>query len=147
MIKKPLNLLAIATLTALPFATLAAPAPQFDPDYFSQGMSQGHPWVSGGIGKAERETLGQHLGEDYNLKLEFAREDGHYLAEVAVTIADPQGTPVVSAASPGPWFLTELPAGEYRVIASADGRTFERQVVLPEQGSRTLVFSGWQSAP
>lgn len=29
-------------------------------------------------------------------------------------------------------------------MASADERTFERPVSIPEQGSRTLVFNAWR---
>ncbi|EIC22373.1 hypothetical protein [Thiorhodovibrio frisius] len=138
------QILSIATLIALPTWVAASSAPQFDPDYFSQGQSQGHAWVSGGIGTHERELLSQHLGQDYNLKLEFARVSGHYLGKVAVTITDVQGNPVLSASSPGPWFLAELPAGDYRVIAIADERAFEHPVSIPEQGSRTLIFNQWR---
>lgn len=137
---------AITALMTLP-TLVTATAPQFNPDYFTQGQYQGHDWVSGGIGTHERERLSQHLGSDYNLKLEFARVDGHYLGDVAVTVMDAQGDPVLSAPSPGPWFLAELPAGNYRVIASADERTFEQSVSIPEQGSRILIFNNWRREP
>lgn len=138
------QILSIATLIALPAWAATAAAPQFDPDYFTQGQYQGHAWVSGGIGTHEREQLSQHVGRDYNLKLEFARVNGHYLGQVAVTITDVHGNPVLSAPSAGPWFLAELPAGDYRVIATADERAFERPVSIPEQGARTLIFNEWR---
>ncbi|MBK5969146.1 MULTISPECIES: hypothetical protein [Thiorhodovibrio] len=138
------KILTIATLISLSHLAPASSLPQFDPNYFTQGQYQGHAWVSGGIGTHEREQLSKHFGQEYNLKLEFARVNGHYLGDVAVTITDPGGDPVLSAPSPGPWFLAKLPAGEYRVIASADERTFERPVSIPEQGSRTLVFNAWR---
>lgn len=141
------HILTIATLVSLPNLAAAASTPQFDPNYYAQGEYQGHAWVSGGIGTHERERLSQHFGPDYNLKLEFARVDGHYLGDVAVTITDARGDPVLSAPSPGPWFLAELPAGDYRVIASADERTFERPVSIPNQGSRTLIFNNWRREP
>ncbi|WPL16554.1 hypothetical protein Thiowin_01519 [Thiorhodovibrio winogradskyi] len=143
MTRRKQQILAIATLISLPHLATATSVPQFDPNYFTQGQYQGHAWVSGGIGTHEREQLSKHFGQDYNLKLEFARVDGHYLGDVAVTIMDRRGDPVLSAPSPGPWFLANLPAGEYRVMASVDERSFERPVSIPEQGSRTLVFNTW----
>ncbi|WPL18247.1 hypothetical protein Thiowin_03311 [Thiorhodovibrio winogradskyi] len=144
MTRRTHKILTIATLISLSQLATAASLPQFDPNYFTQGQYQGHAWVSGGIGTHEREQLSNHFGQGFNLKLEFARADGHYLGNVAVTITDRRGDPVLSAPSPGPWFLAKLPAGEYRVLASADERSFERFVSIPEQGSRTLVFNAWR---
>ncbi|MBK1650360.1 hypothetical protein [Rhabdochromatium marinum] len=138
------QILVITTLIGLPPLATATSIAPLDPNIFTQGHYQEHAWVSGGFGTHERELLSQHFGQDYNLKLEFARVDGHYLANVAVTIMNGRGKPVLSAPSPGPWFLADLPAGHYRVIASADERTFERPVSIPEQGSRTLIFNNWR---
>jgi len=140
----------IRTLFASAVLLLAVPAvfaaPDFDPTFFDQGESHGHPWLSGGIGADQRATLSQLLGTDYNLKLEFAVAEGNYLGAVDVAVLTPRGEAVLTVHSPGPWLLTRLPPGSYRVRVSGYGKSFEQALTLPAQGARTLIFSRWTTA-
>jgi hypothetical protein len=76
----------------------------------------GIPYATGGVGKAERTTM-EKMSDDYNLKLVFAKENGAFLAQIPVTIQNTAGNIIVETQSNGPWFLTKLPKGEYKVIA------------------------------
>lgn len=110
-----------------------------------QGSYLGTPWVSGGVGESSREQLMQEY-DDYNLKLEFAVADGHYLADVAVNIVTPNGTPVLRAFATGPWLMTKLPAGDYEVAVNGFGKTFVQEVSVPRQGMETAIFNDWTKA-
>ena len=111
----------------------------------NQGIHLGTPWVTGGVGKSEREAMLQAYS-DYNLKLEFAVADGSYLADVAVTITSDDGAPVLSVISTGPWLMTKLPAGDYAVAVSGFEETFVENVTVPASGMETVVFSNWTKA-
>ena len=92
------------------------------------------PYMSGGVGKAEREQLNRS-SEEFNLKLVFhTREQGAFLARVNVTIRDAGGKLVIKTASDGPWFFVRLPAGEYNVSGEVRGITVGRIVSVPAEG-------------
>lgn len=121
-------------------------AQELDPTFFEQGESHGHPWLSGGVGSDQRAALNQLVGTDYNLKLEFAVAEGHYLGAVDVAVFTSRGETVLAVHSPDPWLLIRLPAGAYRVQVSGYGKTFAQAVTLPARGARTLVFNRWTKA-
>src|SRR5437899_3040837 len=104
--------------------------------YTSTGVS----YMSGGIGEEERDTLAQ-LGQAYDLKLIFADTTGHYLSEVLVGITDERGHQILAAASHGPWFFANLPAGRYHVLAATQGYTQEQIVQVSPQHQSRLAFS------
>lgn len=128
---------------SLAMADQATPAPE---KMMDEGNYQGIPWLSGGVGETEREYLSSQRAEDYNLKLEFATMTGAYLGNVSVSIAKPDGELVVDALSEGPWFMTKLAAGTYRVQASGDGKTYNMSVDVPATGLRTVVFNQWTTS-
>lgn len=64
----------------------------------------------------------------FSAKLVFAAGNGGYLSQVATRIADGQGRAVLDVQDCGPWLLVDLPAGRYRVVATArdsQGRSSE----------------------
>jgi hypothetical protein len=78
-------------------------------------------YVSGGIGESERTEL-DTLSSQFNLRLLFATEgSGEYLSSVKVNILDSRGGPILTAESKGPWFLAQLPAGDYSVEVTPTG--------------------------
>lgn len=81
----------------------------------NEGNFRGTPWISGGVGEGERKYLLEEYADDFNLKLEFAVAQGSYLADVWVRITKPMGEVVVNSLSGGPWFMTKLPAGTYKL--------------------------------
>jgi hypothetical protein len=86
-------------------------------------------YVSGGVGAESIDQL-TALSRDFNLKLVFALNSGAYVSDVNVAIADAAGRPMLNATSSGPWFLTKLPAGNYRIAATFAGTSVIRQVVV-----------------
>jgi hypothetical protein len=102
----------------------------------------GIPYLSGGIGLDEREAL-RSLANEYNLQLSFALKRGNYLSDIEVLITDDRGATVLAAVSQGPWFLTRLPVGTYRIRAKTLGESLEQMVHVPQQGQARLSFL-WQ---
>lgn len=88
---------------------------------------QGIRYVSGGIGLSERDEL-RALSGQFNLQLMFAMQgSGDYLADIQVRILDSHGAAILNATSQGPYFLTQLPTGNYTVEVSALGQTQRQQ--------------------
>jgi hypothetical protein len=100
-------------------AALAAPTPQ---------QQNGISYVNGGVGQEEQSAMRAQRA-DYNLLLTFAtRQSGAYRSDVQLVITDLKGTSLLSVANAGPMFYAKLPAGTYRIAASAEGKTFKRSV-------------------
>lgn len=141
---KSITAIAAATLLALGLSVASAEEPSVGvKGMYDKGTYEGTPWISGGVGENERKYLLEHHAADNNLKLEFAVTDGTYLADVDVMIAKPGGEVVMKAHSKGPWFMTKLPAGEYRVQATGFDQTFDATVSVPATGLETVVFNQW----
>jgi hypothetical protein len=100
---------------------------------------QGIPYLSGGIGEEERDTL-RRLARDYNVQLIFAAKEGYYVSDVHVTIADERGSKVLEAVSEGPWFYTKLPSGKYTIRAQVNGQTQQRVAQVGQQKQTQLQF-------
>lgn len=100
---------------------------------------QGVRYLSGGIGDEERnEVLARE--KDFNLKLLFAEKAGAYVADVHVVVLNAKGQVVVEELSGGPFFLTALPAGNYRVKVTAKEKTQQATLLVPGKGRRTMTF-------
>ena len=88
---------------------------------------QGANYLSGGVGdEDEARVLARQ--REFNLKLLFTLNEGNYLAGVNVSIADSGGRNVIQTVSEGPYFLAKLPAGQYTVSATNDGKTITRKI-------------------
>jgi hypothetical protein len=119
-----------------PVVSESAEPPSPSPDVAGPGWSpssrlqvqnnQGVRYVSGGVGESERAEL-NNQSQQFNLRLLFAMQgSGEYLSAVRVSILDARGGTVLVTESKGPWFLAQLPPGDYTVEASVPGQT-ERQ--------------------
>ena len=109
------------------------------PTSFQVKTYQGIPYVSGGVGAEERDLL-HPLGQEYNVKLIFAAQEGNYVADVSIAIVDGRGRKVLDAVSEGPWFYTQLPPGTYSVMAQVGGQTQQRTVQVHQQKQTQLSF-------
>lgn len=99
-------------------------------------------YVSGGIGIDESEAMKAASG-NYPLALTFAAQRGgkaDYVADVAVVIRDAQGKSVLQVTAEGPYMLVKLPAGNYRISATFDGKAQERQVSVQDSGTARAMF-------
>lgn len=98
-------------------------------------------YVTGGVTLEERDAMRLEAGQ-YNTWLWFAsRDGGHNLSDVRVTIVDHHAKPVLTAVTDGPWLLTNLPPGSYRVTAvdenhNAMVRSFR---VTPKGQVKTII--------
>lgn len=95
-------------------------------------------YVCGGIGSDESTAMRAAM-KDHPLSLLFARADGAYLSDIAVSIKEPRGATVLSMSASGPVCLVDLPAGRYTVEATAEG-TSKRQDVTLGTGAKTADF-------
>lgn len=93
-------------------------------------------YLSGGIGDEDEARLLARQNE-FNLKLLFTLNEGNYLAGVNVSIADGRGRNVIQTVSEGPYLMASLPAGQYTVSATRDGKTMTRKVQVGNRGLRT----------
>ena len=97
--------------------------------YYAMGNTNGVKYLTGGVGLSERTHMEQ-MAKKYDLKLVFADPAGAYLANVQVDIQNGNGASLIQRDSNGPWFYAELPAGQYTIIATHNGKTETRKVVV-----------------
>ena len=126
-------LLASATLVPVAYAA----------DEEAVQNSGGVSYVSGGVGTTSTDRLSS-LSKDFNLKLVFALKSGDYISGVDVTIANAAGKTLVNTKSEGPWFLTRLPAGNFKIAATFDGKTESRTIAVGAEKMKTVDFR-WAS--
>lgn len=113
-------LLSLATATVLVPQTASAVEVQ---------QNRGIPYVTGGVGQDERDTLKSMEGQ-FNLALQFSAQGGAFLSGVRVEIQDRSGRTVLDALTEGPYFYAALPAGPYTVAASVEGQSTRRSVTV-----------------
>ena len=101
-------------------------------------------YVSGGVDDASLDALKANL-QKYDLKLVFALKSGAFMSEVKVSISDAKGNAVLNTTSDGPWFLAQLPAGSYKIVAtSSSGDSITQQAAVDPSKLKTLDFR-WSS--
>lgn len=101
---------------------------------------QGISFVSGGVGKEERDQL-QAMQGQFNLKLVFAIDAGNFLAGINVRIMDQQGNVLVETQTDGPILMANLPAGTYTVAAEDMNNRKEQTVTVGDQGLKEVTFT------
>ncbi len=103
-------------------------------------------YVSGGVGEGSLERLGA-LEMDFNVKMVFALQNGEYLSDVKVVIADAVGKTLLEAMSEGPVFLAKVPPGRYELRATyGDLTRMQRVRIGAKDGLRTIQVR-WPDAP
>ncbi len=102
----------------------------------------GKPALSAGIGLENRTAH-----PDYPLKLVFATRAGAYLADVSVQVFDTSGKRVTQAQSAGPWLYLDVPAGEYRVVATSKTHASASARVNVTGTEQIVVNLTWQAKP
>ena len=104
----------------------------------------GIPYVSGGFGVEERESL-RAMAKGDNLELSFALQNGSYLGGANVLIKDDQGKKILETVSDGPLFFTRLRPGKYTIDATAMGKTLEQVAQVPSKGQMHVSFA-WKES-
>lgn len=130
---------ALALGLALPvLAVTQASLPQPRTDH-------GVTYLSGGIGHEEALAM-KAEAKHYPLSMVFSEgKRGEYLANVDVTIRNSLGKVVLTTVSGGPIMLLKLPAGEYKIVATSNGKTLHRSVIVGHKGDMALSFN-WPQA-
>jgi hypothetical protein len=106
----------------------------------------GISYINGGVGHDEQDAM-RALRADYNLRLTFAtKQTGAYRSDVQLDIADAKGASLLSVPNTGPMFFARLPAGMYRISASAEGKTFKRTVKLGS-GTKEMTLHWENDSP
>ena len=108
-------------------------------------MRDGMYYVSGGVGEDSVERLNARA-RDFNLKLVFTLNEGNYLADVGVVIVDVKGAKLIEHTAEGPFFFAKLPAGQYSVTATNEGKAVTRKVAVGASNLRTEYFR-WPANP
>lgn len=137
-----MNILTMAGILSTLGAGLVAASMHFGAAMADPGVV----YAGGGIGMEERAVMESARGE-FNLRLIFAsKRSGAYRADVGVEIrklSDARaatGQVMLKLENTGPLLYTSLPPGRYAVHAQSGGMPQVRQVALPGQGARELVF-------
>ncbi len=85
--------------------------------------------ISGGIGEEGREII-KNERNNYSLEIIFTGNEGMYLSEIAVKIADKKGNIVFETTTDGPILLVNLPKGDYVVNADAEDQHLKQDLKL-----------------
>lgn len=128
------SLVAAALIAALATVGTVQPA-----SVWAEGPQDEVPYLSGGVGKDEREQL-EAEAANYNLKLTFARTDGAFVADVDVTVKSTSGATLLTAKSDGPLFFALLPPGDYEVVATYQDVAKQDSVAVGASGQREIPF-------
>ena len=100
-------------------------------------------YLSGGIGLDESTAM-KNAASQYSLELVFSAKAGanaDYLANVPVKISRPAGKTIIDTVSQGPYFLANLPDGNYQIEASRKGVVKTARITLKKGSHQRLVFS------
>jgi hypothetical protein len=101
--------------------------------------AQNVKFVSGGVSEDSAERMAA-VGKEFNLKLLFAAKDGHYLADVAVSISDAGNRKMLETVSDGPFLFAQLAPGKYSITATYAGLAQTRSTTIAATGRRELIF-------
>ncbi|HWF76960.1 MAG TPA: hypothetical protein VN694_07250 [Caulobacteraceae bacterium] len=74
----------------------------------------------------------------FPVRIDFAKPNGHFLADVEVTLSRADGTEMADVSCQGPQVLFKLPAGSYRV----EGRLTKSPNAKPQTATVTAATSG-----
>lgn len=131
---------------AQPCCPMGAAAGQAPGSYEPKVIRSGEiAYLSGGIGETEQEQL-RAREKEFNLKLVFSLVQGNYVADVDVVVSDAKGRKLVEHLAEGPFFMVKLPAGQYTVAATYEGKTVTRKVKVAAGGLRT-EYLRWPAGP
>ena len=120
----------------LPFAAppQATPAPPT-----IQADAHGTRYVSGGVSLEERDLM-RDLARGFPLRIVSARPDGSLVPNVALTISDSRGRPVLEVSDVGPRVYVAVPPGSYKVKLNRARATESRSVTVGGGQQRELAF-------
>lgn len=133
----------VRPLSPTPIKPLSPPAPM---TRFEPVTENGVRYLCGGVGLDESDQM-KSEARNYDILLTFAAQNGNYLADVNVDIADGRGASLLRASCGGPMMLVDLPrSGSYRIRAETGGHTVTRAVKIKEGQRGHAVNMMWPSS-
>lgn len=98
-------------------------------------------YVTGGV-PHEQIAAFKQSAHNYPLNLEIYERDGNrneFTADVAVKLINKSGDVVLDATTAGPFLWANVPAGQYKLQATLNGKTIERHVAVNGSGSTRAI--------
>lgn len=126
----------VSALLSMPASAVGEPLPPLQ----YQGTVA---YLTGGVGQSEAHAM-QAAAPGYPLQMEFVEHEAGqnaFLAGVRVSIENSRGREVLGTTTEGPFLFVDLPAGRYTIVAENGEAIQERQVAVPGQGTRRVVFA------
>lgn len=107
----------------------------------SEGKTaQGEPFVTGGVGASEQETLlMQRPGFSLRMRT-AANSSGAYLADALIKITDASGKTVLETRADGPWLYVSLKLGEYKVTANYKNQVKQQATRIHAGDHHEILF-------
>lgn len=102
----------------------------------------GIEYMSGGIGQAQSDAMQAASGK-FRLAMTFSQKVGKqadFVANVPVVIKNSAGTSMLHATSEGPYMFVNLPAGEYNITATYNGRAISHSAVVKDNATTRIYF-------
>jgi hypothetical protein len=131
------TLFVLITVLALLNVLATVAMAQGEPSLVREERAGNVRYMSGGVGLEERSAM--EAAKGFNFKLVFAMVSKEYLSGIKVLIQDGGGKTSLSAESAGPWFLVDLPEGDYTIQAAVGDQRQVRKVQAGK-GMQTLNF-------
>lgn len=128
----------VALSNLLLLALAMPPTAAAQEDVLTPGISNGTPYLSGGIGDEEREEI-DRARNNYNTKLVLAEASGSYASNVSLHITTVLGEPVLSISGAGPLVLVQLPPGTYLINADYEGRNTQKRFDVSDNVAQTVT--------
>ncbi|MGV3741088.1 MAG: hypothetical protein ACO1NO_02125 [Burkholderiaceae bacterium] len=136
----------IRPLQDLPAKPLSPPAPMTS---IAPVTENGITYLCGGVGLDEADYM-KREARNYDFMLTFAAQNGSYLANVNVDIADARGQSLLKATCDAPMMLVDMPQnGNYLIRAETAGQTASRTVQVRDgrQGKAMTLIWPMPSSP
>ena len=119
--------------------------PLIDTEYVGRSSDDVN-YVTGGIGKGEREAI-EASKADYNLYITSAAVSGEFVGDTSILITRMNGSEAeeVLNVESGPLLYVRLPAGNYHLSAEQGGQIKEQKFVVNSQGKALTIRLSWKS--
>jgi hypothetical protein len=129
LLTKAFAILAVALATVASSTTFALPTL----------TTNGINYLTGGVSLDERQEMASQRNS-FSLLLKFAAKSGKYLGDASVIITDGNGATVFTATTDGPWLFVNLQAGSYTLMATSDGVSQSRKILIGKSARRELTM-------
>jgi hypothetical protein len=107
--------------------------------------AQGEPYVTGGIGTGELDSLEKQRGRFSLRVLTAAKGSGAFLADAMVKIVDASGKTVLETTADGPWLYVNLKPGDYKLTVTYRTQV-KQQATRIHTGDRHEIFFYFDAA-